>query len=113
MRPCRQSARAVVRVAACVFASLATSSVEAAAQPAMGEVTSQIPDQQFLAKGSVALFDYQHTWHATELEGGPMWWRKDGTNDTGDGWELSFGAVTESRVSQFFVAGLVRTQFRY
>jgi hypothetical protein len=79
----------------------------------MGDERSELPERRYMARGSVAIFDYEHTWGGTELEGGPMWWRKGGTNDTGNGWELSFAAVTESRVGQLFLGGLVRTQFRY
>jgi hypothetical protein len=79
----------------------------------LGDVRSDLPERRYMAPGSVAIFDYDHTFSGTELEGAPMWWRKGGTNDTGAGWELSFGAATESRVGQLFVAGLVRTQFRW
>jgi hypothetical protein len=79
----------------------------------LGDPRSELADRTHMAPGSVAIFDYQHTWSGGELEGGPMWWRKGGTNTTGGGWELSFAAATESRVGSFFLAGLVRTQFRY
>jgi hypothetical protein len=79
----------------------------------LGDARSELPERRYMARGSVALFDYEHTWGGTELEGGPMWWRKGGTNETGGGWELSFAAETESRVGRLFLGGLVRTQFRY
>ena len=35
---------------------------------------SELPDRGHMSRTSVALFDYDHTWGGTEIEGGPMWW---------------------------------------
>jgi hypothetical protein len=66
-----------------------------------------------MGPGSVAVFDYEHTYAATEAEGGPMWWRKADGDGKGQGWELSLGVVTETRIGPVFMAGIIRTQFRY
>ncbi|HEY5239976.1 MAG TPA: hypothetical protein VIJ22_00860 [Polyangiaceae bacterium] len=73
----------------------------------------ELPSRKVMGRGSVAVFDYEHTFSATEAEGAPMWWRKAGSNTTGSGWELSLGVVTETRIGQVFLAGIIRTQFRY
>jgi hypothetical protein len=73
---------------------------------------SELPDRGHMSRTSVAIFDYDHTWGGTEIEGGPMWWRRVGTNSTHEGWELSLGAVTETRIGQVFLAGAVRLDFR-
>jgi len=72
-----------------------------------------LPSRKILGRGSVAVFDYEHTYAATELEGGPMWWRRAGGDSTSRGWELSLGVVTETRIGIVFLAGIIRTQFRY
>jgi hypothetical protein len=74
---------------------------------------STLPSRKILGKGSVAVFDYEHTFAATELEGAPMWWRKSGSDSINHGWELSLGVVTETRIGPVFLAGIIRTQFRY
>jgi hypothetical protein len=73
----------------------------------------ELPSRKVIGRGSVALFDLEHISSATEAEGAPMWWRKAGSDSTQHGWELSLGAVTETRVGQVFLAGIIRTQFRY
>jgi hypothetical protein len=78
-----------------------------------GDHDSTLPSRKILGRGSVAVFDYEHTYAATEAEGGPMWWRKSGSDSSSHGWELSLGVVTETRVGMVFLAGIIRTQFRY
>lgn len=73
----------------------------------------ELPSRKIMGRGSVAVFDYEHTFSATEAEGAPMWWRKAGSDTTGSGWELSLGVVTETRIGHVFIAGTIRSQFRY
>ena len=87
--------------------SLATSPFSSSDSP------DPLPSRRKLGKGSVAVFDYEHTYAATELEAGPMWWRKSGAPDKGAGWELSLGVVTETRIGPVFLAGIIRSQFRW
>jgi hypothetical protein len=75
--------------------------------------TQTLPSRSILGRGSVAIFDYEHTYAGTEAEGAPMWWHKAGSNTTTGGWELSLGVTTETRIGQVFLAGIMRTQFRY
>jgi len=107
-------------VLACASAVSSVASAQGLSLPGLGGVgfqandqTQGLPSQRTMARGSVAVFDYEHTYAGTELEGGPMWWRKAGSDTTSGGWELSFGAVTETRVGQVFLAGILRTQSRY
>ncbi len=92
------------------FSSLPSGS---AGSETLGEPTSQLPERRHLAPGSVAIFDWEHTYQGVELEGGPMTWRRAGANGTASGWELSIGSVTESRLDSVFLGGIVRAQFRY
>jgi hypothetical protein len=124
MRPGHDAARHAI-VAVWALAAGASWARVAGAQPfsslpgggagseTLGEPTSQLPERRHLAPGSVAIFDYEHTFQGVELEGGPMTWRKAGTNGTASGWELSIGSVTESRLDSVFLGGIVRAQFRY
>ena len=79
----------------------------------LGDPTSQLPERRHLAPGSVAIFDWEHTYQGVELEGAPMTWRRAGASGTAPGWELSIGSVTESRLDSVFLGGIVRAQFRY
>ncbi|HEX3346333.1 MAG TPA: hypothetical protein VHS09_17235 [Polyangiaceae bacterium] len=72
-----------------------------------------LPSRKTMGRGSVAVFDYEHTYAGTEVEGAPMWWRKSGTDGTHGGWELAIGVTTETRIGHVFLAGIIRTQFRY
>jgi hypothetical protein len=122
---CGHDAAKRVAFAVCALAGCMAWGGQAGAQPlsnlpsssagseTLGDPTSQLPDRRHLAPGSVAIFDYEHTFQGFELEGGPMWWRKAGANDTASGWELSIGSVTESRLDSVFLGGIVRAQFRY
>jgi hypothetical protein len=76
------------------------------------EQRSEVPERATMSKGSVAIFDYEHTFGGLELEGAPMWWRFAGTDPTHAGWELSFAGTTESRLNHVFLAGMVRVMFR-
>jgi hypothetical protein len=78
-----------------------------------GDSDPTLPSRKIMGRGSVAVFDYEHTYAATEAEGGPMWWRKADGDGKGQGWELSLGVVTETRIGPVFMAGIIRTQFRY
>jgi hypothetical protein len=110
-------------VAAAAFAGTALSAAGAAGQglsmPSLGggipgtDSTQTLPTRAMLGRGSVAIFDYDHTFSGFEVEGAPMWWRKAGSNTSSGGWELSVGVTTETRVGQVFLAGIMRTQFRY
>jgi hypothetical protein len=108
---------------AAVFACAGLVSVSAAGQGlsmpfpsagfTSGDQDSTLPSRKILGHGSVAVFDYEHTFAATEAEGAPMWWRRAGSDSTNHGWELSLGVVTETRIGMVFLAGIIRTQFRY
>jgi hypothetical protein len=108
-----------VAIVAGVTLSTASAGAQALTLPNLGgagfqgaDANHELPSRTDMGRGSVAIFDFQHTFLGTEVEGAPMWWRKAGSNDTGSGWELSFGAVTETRIGHVFLAGIMRTQFR-
>jgi hypothetical protein len=98
--------------------SASDAAAQAITMPSLGGMglqansTHDLPSRTDMGRGSVAIFDFEHTHLGTEIEGAPMWWRKAGSNATGQGWELSLGLVTETRVGRLFVAGIVRAQFR-
>ena len=122
-RATRRRRLAAPLLGALAFAGVALSAASAAGQgltmPGLGagfsgaDSNQDLPSRAKMGKGSVAIFDMEHTYAATEVEGGPMSWRRSGKSDTGKGWELSLGVVTESRVGQVFLAGTIRTQFRW
>jgi hypothetical protein len=82
-------------------------------QPQPFGTAKELPSRSDMSPGSVAVFDYEHTFAATEAEGGPMWWRKAGDNTSHGGWQLSLGGVTETRIGRAYLAGIIRAQFRY
>jgi hypothetical protein len=120
-RGLRRPTRTLLGAAAFVCAGLVSASAAAqgltmplaGAGFSGGDNDPQLPSRKILGRGSVAVFDYEHTYAATELEAGPMWWRKSGTDTTGGGMELSLGVVTETRIGPVFLAGVIRSQFRY
>jgi hypothetical protein len=116
--PLASLAGATTLVAAILLASTAAAQGLSLPGPAGGPVAGsenngQLPTRSMLGPGSVTIFDYEHTYAGTEAEGGPMWWRKANGNTTTEGWELSLGVTTETRIGQVFLAGIMRTQFRY
>ncbi|MGD0526951.1 MAG: hypothetical protein ABSE49_17535 [Polyangiaceae bacterium] len=123
MRPRERRRRATLLLGAASFLAVALVSARAAAQgltmpfPSApfsgGEQNPALPSRASLGKGSVAVFDYEHTYAGTELEFAPMWWRRAGSDTTSGGWEISLGATTETRIGRVFLAGVIRTQFRY
>jgi hypothetical protein len=107
-------------VLACAGLASGSAAAQGLSMPSMGAVgfqgsdnSPELPSRRIMGPGSVAVFDYEHTYAGTELEGAPMWWRKAGSDATAGGWELSLGVVTETRIGVVFLAGIIRTQFRY
>jgi hypothetical protein len=123
MRPPGERRRATLLLGAASFAVAGLATTIAAAQGLTTPFSSAgfggtnndptLPSRATMGKGSVAVFDYEHTYAGTELEFAPMWWRRAGSDTTSGGWELSLGVTTESRIGQVFLAGIIRTQFRY
>lgn len=105
---------------ACAALSAASAAGQGLTMPSLGGVGFQgsdhetdLPSRSKMGRGSVTVFDAEHTYAGTELEAGPMWWRKAGSDASSGGWELSLGVVTETRLGAVFLAGVIRTQFRY
>jgi hypothetical protein len=123
MRPRERRRRATSLLGVASFAALGLFSARAGAQgltmPSLptaqfgGDQSPSLPSRQSLGKGSVAVFDYEHTYAGTELEFAPMWWRRAGSDATSGGWEASVGVTTETRIGRVFLAGVIRGQLRY